>query len=159
MSSLLPPGTCLQFLTRIGFSIPTARRFSSKVPNSRFRAFRESICAQEKVPTIYAVRICNRGDSNSRNWHYSSSRHEDNLLRHRGDRLISSFDTSIIHQYLVSGTPWAVWSHNYDRDNTEYIGPGKGRFCRGMQLNNIFHNLNRNSRKIRVWILSRACLF
>ena len=67
VSSLLPPGTCLQFLTRIGFSIPTARRFSSKVPNSRFRAFRESICAQEKVPTIYAVRICNRGDSNSRN--------------------------------------------------------------------------------------------
>ena len=26
VSSLLPPGTCLQFLSRIGFSIPTARR-------------------------------------------------------------------------------------------------------------------------------------
>ena len=31
VSSLLPPGTCLQFLSRIGFSIPTARRFSSNV--------------------------------------------------------------------------------------------------------------------------------
>ena len=51
VSSLLPPGTCLQFLSRIGFSIPTARRLSSNVANSRFRAFRESICAQEKVPT------------------------------------------------------------------------------------------------------------
>ena len=28
------------FLSRIGFSIPTARRFSSNVANSRFRAFR-----------------------------------------------------------------------------------------------------------------------
>ena len=37
---LFPPGTCLQFLSRIGFSIPTARRFSSNVTNSRSRAFR-----------------------------------------------------------------------------------------------------------------------
>ena len=40
VSSLLPPGTCLQFLWRIGFSIPTARRFSSNVANSHSRAFR-----------------------------------------------------------------------------------------------------------------------
>ena len=31
VSSLLPPVTCLHFLSRIGFSIPTARRFSSNV--------------------------------------------------------------------------------------------------------------------------------
>ena len=37
------------FLSRIGFSIPTASRLSSNVTNSRSRAFRESICAQEKV--------------------------------------------------------------------------------------------------------------
>ena len=61
-----PPGTCLQFLSCVGFSIPTARRLSSNVANSRFRAFRESMCAQEKVPTIlsstrtYAL----RGDLN-----------------------------------------------------------------------------------------------
>ena len=53
VSSLLPPGTCLQFLSCAGFSIPTARRFSSIVANSRFRAFRESICAQEKVPSNF----------------------------------------------------------------------------------------------------------
>ena len=40
LSSLLPPGTCLPFLSRIGFSIPTARRSSSNVANSRSRAFR-----------------------------------------------------------------------------------------------------------------------
>ena len=40
VSSLFPTGTCLQFLSRIGFSIPTARRFSSNVANSRSRAFR-----------------------------------------------------------------------------------------------------------------------
>ena len=52
VSSLLPRGTCLQFLSGMGFSIPAANsRFSSNVANSRFRAFRESICAQGKVPT------------------------------------------------------------------------------------------------------------
>ena len=65
VSSLLPPGTCLQFLSRIGFSIPTARRLSSNVANSRFRAFRESICAQEKVHTnLYEYAL---GGTNSRN--------------------------------------------------------------------------------------------
>ena len=38
-------------LSRIGFRNPTARRFSSSVANSRSRAFRKSVCAQEKVPT------------------------------------------------------------------------------------------------------------
>ena len=40
VSSLLPPGKCIQFVSRIGFSIPTARRFSSNAANSRSRAFR-----------------------------------------------------------------------------------------------------------------------
>ena len=53
VSSLLPPGSCLQFLSRIGFSNPTARRFfSSGVANARSRVFRKPICAQEKIPTI-----------------------------------------------------------------------------------------------------------
>ena len=38
------------FLSRIWFSVTTARRFSSNVASSRFRAFRESNCAQEKFP-------------------------------------------------------------------------------------------------------------
>ena len=52
-----PPGTCLQFLSPIGSSIPTARRLSSNVANSRSRAFRESFCAQEKVcgPSVVLI--------------------------------------------------------------------------------------------------------
>ena len=51
VSSLLPPGSCLQLLSRIGFSNPTDRRFSSRVANSRSRVFGKSICPREKVPT------------------------------------------------------------------------------------------------------------
>ena len=40
VTSLLPPGTCLQFLSRVWFNIPTARRSSSNVANSRSRDFR-----------------------------------------------------------------------------------------------------------------------
>ena len=38
--TLLPPGTCLHFFSRIGFSILTARRFLSDGADSRSRAFR-----------------------------------------------------------------------------------------------------------------------
>ena len=38
VSTRLPPGTC--FLSLVGFSIPTARRFSSSIAISRSRAFR-----------------------------------------------------------------------------------------------------------------------
>ena len=56
VSSHLPPGSCLQFLSRIGFkAILLLVDFSSSVAinNARSRAFRvrKSICAQEKVPT------------------------------------------------------------------------------------------------------------
>ena len=39
VSSLPPPGTRLQFLSRMGFSIPTARRLSSNVANSPLSRF------------------------------------------------------------------------------------------------------------------------
>ena len=55
VSSLLPPGTCIQFLSRIGFSIPTARRLSSNVANSRFRSFRESIWCTRKSPLTHEI--------------------------------------------------------------------------------------------------------
>ena len=52
VSGVVPsPVPCLQFLSRIGFGIPTDPLFSSNVANSRSRAFHESIHAQEKVPT------------------------------------------------------------------------------------------------------------
>ena len=58
VSSLLPPGTCLQFLSHIGFSIPTARPFSSNVANSRSRAFRLSIFyARSSYEYVHSVII------------------------------------------------------------------------------------------------------
>ena len=67
----LPPWFyCLQFSSRIyiGLSNPIEIvDFSSSVANSRSsRAFRKSICAQRKSPHEF-VRVCTRGDSNSRN--------------------------------------------------------------------------------------------
>ena len=50
-----PPRCVPSFLSRIGFIIPTARRFSSNVANSRFRAFR-SFFMQEKVSTSMCTR-------------------------------------------------------------------------------------------------------
>ena len=59
VSSLLRPGTCLCFLSRKGFSIPTARRFSSNavhthaLAHSAYHFFR-----QEQVPTsMHSVRL------------------------------------------------------------------------------------------------------
>ena len=52
VSTLFPAGSCLQFLSPIGFSNPTAHRFFiERFANSRSRAFCQSNCAQEKVPT------------------------------------------------------------------------------------------------------------
>ena len=62
VSSLLPPDTSLSFLSRIGFSIPTAHRFSSNVANPRSHAFRKSFCAQEKDPTD----LCERAHGGTR---------------------------------------------------------------------------------------------
>ena len=63
VSSLLRPGTCLLFLSRIGFSIHTARRMlltdALALSANRF--------VHKKVPTYELIRVCTRGDSNSRN--------------------------------------------------------------------------------------------
>ena len=68
-SSLLPPRFLPSIFHRAykGSAIPPLVGFSSSVvANSRSRAFRKSICAQEKVPTnLYKNAL--RGDSNSRN--------------------------------------------------------------------------------------------
>ena len=50
-----PPRYVISLLSHIGFSIPTARRLSSNVANSRSRAFCRSIFMQEKVPTYESV--------------------------------------------------------------------------------------------------------
>ena len=56
VSSLLPPGSWIHFSSSIGFSNPTARRFSvdcKLVAHSRSRTFRKSTCAQGKVLMIF----------------------------------------------------------------------------------------------------------
>ena len=96
-SSLLPPGTCLQLLSRIGFSVPTARRFLSNVANSRSPDFRyNNFFMQEKVPTS----MCTRWELNSRNW-FSS--HHANLPSHRGRRSEHMYLLYVrrTYQYLV----------------------------------------------------------
>ena len=87
MSTLLPPGFRLQFLSRIGFSNPTARRFSSSVANSRSRAFRKTICAahKKKSQRIYTSMHLTGLELTKLTY----TRLEDNnLIRHRGDRLM-----------------------------------------------------------------------
>ena len=64
VSSLLPPpGSCLQFLSRIGFGNPTAARrfFISSVAHSRSRAFRKSVFAQDKVRKLNRIIRCRVG--------------------------------------------------------------------------------------------------
>ena len=46
-----PPVLPFNFYRALGSPIPLLVDFSSSVANSRSRAFRKSICAQEKVPT------------------------------------------------------------------------------------------------------------
>ena len=58
VSSLLPPGTCLQFLSRIGFSIPTARRFSSNVAELTLSRFPLIIFSCKKK----SLRVCALGE-------------------------------------------------------------------------------------------------
>ena len=83
-----PPGSCFQFLSRIGFSNPTARRFFVEcVANSRSRAFRKSICAQEKVPTNLYEHKHLAGLELAE---LTYTRLKENLIRHRGDRSIDT---------------------------------------------------------------------
>ena len=52
-----PPPLCASFFSRIGFSIPTARRISSNVANSRSRACHQSFFAQEKPTSTHSARL------------------------------------------------------------------------------------------------------
>ena len=57
--------------------------FSSSVANSRSRAFRKSICAQEQVPTNFYEYALGGARTLTK---LTYTRLEDNLIRHRGDR-------------------------------------------------------------------------
>ena len=77
VSSLLPPGSCLQFLSRIGFSNPTARRFFIALCASQ-------LVHKKKSPRCYTS--MHSGGFELTKLIYT--RLEDNLIRHRGDRYV-----------------------------------------------------------------------
>ena len=77
-----PQVLAFNFYSAEGSAIPLLVDFSSSVANSRCRVFRESICAQEKVPRNYTS--MHSGGLEIRK--LTCTRLEDNLIRHRGDR-------------------------------------------------------------------------
>ena len=77
-----PPVRAFSFNRAKGSAFPLLVDFHRmNVANSRFRAFRESICTQEKSLRIYTS--VHSGGLELTKLTYC--RHEDNLLRHRGD--------------------------------------------------------------------------
>ena len=93
------PGFLLSiFIAQKGPEIPLLVDFSSIVANSRFRAFRKSICVQEKVPTsLYKYVYALEGFELTK---LTYTRLEDNLIRHRGDRLYYVYPAMIPVQVL-----------------------------------------------------------
>ena len=85
VSSLLPPGSCLQFfLSRIGFSNPTARRFFRRVLLTHALALSASqFVLKKKSPQIYTS--MHSAGLELTKLIYTSL--EDNPIRHRCDRL------------------------------------------------------------------------
>ena len=75
-----PPPVRAFFLSRVGFSIPPARRFSSNVAHSRSRAFRINFSSKKK-----SLRASTRRDLNPQK--NDIDRLEDHLPSHRGRRL------------------------------------------------------------------------
>jgi len=105
---VVPSRQYVPSLSHIGFSIPTARRFSSNVANSRFRAFRWSTFMQEKSLRVYAL-----GENWTREVDFSS--HEDILPSHRGRRMgINSklFERSEISNWSIPRRSSCVCSTN-----------------------------------------------
>ena len=66
VSSLLPPGPCLQFLSRIVFSNPTARRFFIECCYLTLSRIPQVNLCKRQSPNE-CLRVCTRRGSNSRN--------------------------------------------------------------------------------------------
>ena len=66
VSSLFPPVSRFQFLARIGFGNPTARRFFIECCSLTLSRFPQVNLCRRKSPHEY-IRVCTRGDSHSRN--------------------------------------------------------------------------------------------
>ena len=77
------PVLAFNFYRALGSAIPLLVDCSSSVANSRSRAFRKSICPQEKVPTNLHEYALGAGLELTK---LTYTRLEDNLIRHRGDQ-------------------------------------------------------------------------
>ena len=123
VSSLLPPGSRLQFLSRIRFSNPPARRFFfHRVSLTHALALSASQFMHEKKSQRIYTGMHSAGLELTK---LTYTRLEDNLIRHRGDRLsyatpqyarptchtqpanTSSFDD--ILEILRTGIPRYTW--------------------------------------------------
>ena len=80
-----PPRYVSSFLSCIGFSIPTARRFSSYVIMFLTHALL-ALSADHFLCKQKSLRVCALGENWTREIDFS--RHEDNLPSHRGRRLV-----------------------------------------------------------------------
>ena len=81
VSSLLPPGSCLQFFSRIEFSNPTARRFFHRVLLTHDFALSASQFVHKKKYQRVYTSMHSAGLELTKLTH---TRLEDNLIRHRG---------------------------------------------------------------------------
>ena len=92
VSSLLPPGSCLQSLSRIGFSDPTARRFFIECLLTHFLALSTGQFVLKKKSQRMYTNMHSAGLELTK---LTYTRLEDNLIRHRGD-------------LSASGVPWRM---------------------------------------------------
>ena len=90
VSSLFPPGVCLHLVSRIGFSIPTARRFSSNVTTHAL-ALSATQFSCKKSPYEHAL-------GETRTQEIDLSRHADHLPRRRGCRLCVALSSYWVRQ-------------------------------------------------------------
>ena len=84
VSSLLPPGSCFQFLSRIGFSNPTARQFFHRVLLTHAPALSACQFVHKKKSLRIYTRMHSAGLELTK---LTYNRLEDKLTRHRGDRM------------------------------------------------------------------------
>ena len=108
VSSLLPPVSCLQFLSRIGFSMPTACQFFHRVLLSH--ALAPSV-RTKKSPRIYTS--MHSGAFELRKPTYT--RLDDNLINHRGDIYSSkAWRTRTPPHPIRPAPPRLFWSPRFE---------------------------------------------
>ena len=86
-----PPGSCLQFLPRIGFSNPTARRFFNRMMLTHAVALSACQFVHKKKSQRIYTSMHSAGLELTK---LTYTRLEDNLIRHRGDRSTTYFQVS-----------------------------------------------------------------